>query len=84
MGRGRGGPIDGGRGRGRGAKNLASKARAGAPLSKLLYEDRPLLRPIVFVRSVYTATLFEEKEDIMKPLAEDTGMSALSNAVNCI
>lgn len=70
MGRGRGSPR--GRGRGRGGKNLSSKLKAGAPLSKLLYEDRPLLRPIIFVRSVYTATLFEEEEDILKPLAEDT------------
>lgn len=61
------------RGRGRGAKNLSFKLKAGAPLSKLLYEDRPLLRPIVFVRSVYTATLFEEEEDILQPLAEDVG-----------
>lgn len=59
--------------RGRGARNLASKLRAGAPLSKLLYEDRPLLRPIVFVRSVLTATLFEEEEELLRPLAEDVG-----------
>ncbi|EKM54770.1 uncharacterized protein PHACADRAFT_258843 [Phanerochaete carnosa HHB-10118-sp] len=70
MGRGRGSPV--GRGRGRGGKNLASKLKAGVPLSKLLYEDRPLLKPIKFVRSVYTATLFEEEEDILQPLAEDT------------
>lgn len=42
-------------------------------MSKLLYEDRPLLRPIVFVRSVHTATLFEEKEDILQPLSEEVG-----------
>ncbi|KAI0708934.1 hypothetical protein C8T65DRAFT_649427 [Cerioporus squamosus] len=54
-------------GRGR---NLSSKLKAGAPLSSLLYEDRPLLRPVVFVRSVYTATLFEEEEDIFKPVTE--------------
>ena len=46
---------------------------AGVPLSKLLSEDRPLLRPVVFVRSVYTATLFQEEEEILKPLAEDVG-----------
>lgn len=78
LGRGRGSPMD--RGRGRGAKNMSSKLRAGAPLSKLLYEDRPFLRPIVFVRSVHTATLFEEKEDILKPLAEDVGTYKLSSS----
>ncbi|GJE92824.1 hypothetical protein PsYK624_089820 [Phanerochaete sordida] len=79
MGRGRGSPYDRGRGRGRGGKNLAGKLKAGAPLSKLLYEDRPLLRPIVFVRSVHTATLFEEKEEILKPLAEDTANDEASH-----
>ncbi|KAI0358703.1 hypothetical protein OH77DRAFT_1421143 [Trametes cingulata] len=72
-----------GRGRGRGdssfddsqrtyghGRGLASKLQAGAPLSRLLYEDRPLLRPITFVRSVYTATLFMQEEDIFKPVVE--------------
>lgn len=77
LGRGRGSPMD--RGRGREARNLTSKLRAGAPLSKLLYEDRPLLRPIVFVRSVYTATLFEEEEDILQPLAEEVGKSPVTS-----
>ncbi|RDX55233.1 hypothetical protein OH76DRAFT_1372984 [Lentinus brumalis] len=69
-GRGRGdsgdsSPFPSGRGR-----NLSSKLKAGASLSSLLYEDRPLLRPVVFVRSVYTATLFEEEEDIFKSVVE--------------
>jgi hypothetical protein len=71
LGRGRGSPMI--RGRGRGGKNLSSKLRAGAPLSKVLYEDRPFLRPVVFVRSIHTATLFEQEEDILQPLAEDVG-----------
>ncbi|KAL4246617.1 Splicing-associated domain-containing protein [Abortiporus biennis] len=60
-----------GQGRGRGAKNLSSKLRAGAPLTKVLNEDRPLLRPISFVRSEHTAILFQEEEDILKPIVED-------------
>ncbi|KAI0745631.1 hypothetical protein C8Q76DRAFT_639423 [Earliella scabrosa] len=71
-----------GRGQGRGddrdpaflpygrGRNLSSKLSAGAPLSKLLYEDRPLLRPVKFVRSVYTATLFQQEEDILQPVVE--------------
>ena len=59
--------------------NWKSRMGAGVPLSKLLSEDRPLLRPIVFVRSVHTATLFEEEEEILKPLAEDVGKSNLAH-----
>ncbi|TFY57471.1 hypothetical protein EVJ58_g6998 [Rhodofomes roseus] len=46
------------------------KLRAGVPLSRLLNEDRPLLRPIVFVRSVHTATLFQQDEEILQPIVE--------------
>ncbi|KAL1704324.1 hypothetical protein EV121DRAFT_280507 [Schizophyllum commune] len=42
-----------------------------APLSSLLYEERPLLRPIVFVRSTLTATLFQEEEEIFEPGVEE-------------
>ncbi|KAI0075860.1 hypothetical protein K474DRAFT_1708659 [Panus rudis PR-1116 ss-1] len=66
---GRGSPTDTPRG-GRGGRNLPSKLRAGAPLSRLLYEDRPYLKPVVFVRSVYTATLFQQEEEILKPVAD--------------
>ncbi|CAL1706004.1 unnamed protein product [Somion occarium] len=69
--RGRGSDSPYGQQRGRGFRSSASKLHAGAPLSKLLYEDRPLLRPIVFVRSVYTATLFQEDEDILKAAVEE-------------
>ena len=44
-----------------------------APLSSLLYEERPLLRPIVFVRSTLTATLFQEEEEIFEPGVEEIG-----------
>ncbi|EJF65216.1 hypothetical protein DICSQDRAFT_98859 [Dichomitus squalens LYAD-421 SS1] len=79
--RGLGSPQESGRGRGdrtdsplpygRG-RNLPAKLRAGVPLSKLLHEDRPLLKPIIFVRSVHTATLFEKEDDIFLPVAEPT------------
>ncbi|KAL6301264.1 hypothetical protein BKA93DRAFT_471941 [Sparassis latifolia] len=76
-GRGRGdaSPYDrGGRGRTRPGRGFsASRQRAGVPLSKLLQEDRPLLRPIVFVRSVHTATLFQEEEDILQGVVEAAG-----------
>ncbi|KAI9457521.1 hypothetical protein F5148DRAFT_346735 [Russula earlei] len=50
---------------------LDSKVRNGkASLSQLLYQDRPLLRPIVFVRSEFTPSLFLDEEEIFKPVAE--------------
>ncbi|KAJ7466888.1 hypothetical protein FB451DRAFT_1259422 [Mycena latifolia] len=58
-----------GRGRGRGGPKL----RPDAPLSKLLYEERPLLRPIKFVRSVHHATLFQEEEELLQAVVEDVG-----------
>lgn len=77
-GRGRGGNDNnfdsrGGRGRGRGGPKL----RPDAPLSKLLYGERPLLRPIKFVRSVHHATLFQEEEELLQPVVEDVGQSSL-------
>ena len=54
-------------------RNLAGKLNAGAPLSKLLYEDRPFLRPIKFVRSVHTATLFQKEDEIFQPVVESAG-----------
>jgi hypothetical protein len=54
-------------------RRLGAKLGAGAPLSRVLYEDRPFLRPVIFVRSVHTATLFEEEEDIFQAVVEDVG-----------
>ncbi|KAJ7175952.1 hypothetical protein C8R46DRAFT_990159 [Mycena filopes] len=74
-GRGRGNfdyPQDNNRGRGRGGRG-GPKLRPDAPLSNLLYAERPLLRPIKFVRSVHHATLFQEEEEILQPGAEDVG-----------
>jgi hypothetical protein len=52
------------------------RGRAQVPpgtLSGLLYLERPLLRPIVFVPSVLTKVLFEQEEELMKTGAEDVG-----------
>ncbi|KAF8965558.1 hypothetical protein BDZ97DRAFT_2057877 [Flammula alnicola] len=54
------------RGRGRGG----AQTRPGT-LSGLLYQKRPLLRPIVFVPSVLTKVLFQEEEELIKPGVED-------------
>ncbi|KAG2039710.1 hypothetical protein BDR03DRAFT_916666 [Suillus americanus] len=80
-----------GRGRGRGISD-APRARTGfgfgtnrnrnapdAPLSKLLYSDRPYLKPVIFVPSVLTRTLFHEEEDILQPAAESAGSSEESH-----
>ncbi|PPQ97928.1 hypothetical protein CVT26_002973 [Gymnopilus dilepis] len=55
------------------------RGRGGGPfrradtLSGLLYQERPLLRPIIFVPSVLTKVLFEENDDeLLKPGVEDT------------
>ena len=92
--RGLGSPRENGRGRGdrtdnflpygRG-RNLSAKLRAGAPLARLFYEDRPLLKPIQFVRSVYNPTLFEKEEDIFLPVIEPAGECSqwLVKHLNC-
>lgn len=55
-------------------RQLESKLRYGTEsLSQLLYEDRPLLKPISFVRSKLTPTLFLKEEEIFKPVAEEAG-----------
>ncbi|KAF9483093.1 hypothetical protein BDN70DRAFT_874140 [Pholiota conissans] len=54
------------RGRGRGAPITKP-----GTLSGLLYQERPLLRPIVFVPSVFTKVLFQEEEELIKPIVED-------------
>lgn len=43
------------------------------PLSSFLIQQRPLLRPIKFVPSVETRFLFQDEEDLLQPIAEDTG-----------
>ena len=58
-----------GRGRGGGAQRL----RPDAPLTSLLYEERPLLRPILFVPSTLHPVLFDQVEDLLKPGVEEVG-----------
>lgn len=72
------GSFDNGRGRGRGNSNRGSNPRLGpgVSLSTLLDRDRPLLRPVIFVRSQQTATLFEEAEDIFEPVVESSSKIA--------
>ncbi|KDQ55659.1 hypothetical protein JAAARDRAFT_325307 [Jaapia argillacea MUCL 33604] len=64
--RGRGG-YDSPRGRGR--KPMSGSSNA--PLSKLLWQDRPYLKPIVFVRSENTPTLFTLEEDILQAVSDE-------------
>lgn len=68
----RGGIGDSPRGRGRGR---GFKLRPDAPLSALLFQERPLLRPIKFVPSVHTRVLFQEEEEIFQAVAEEVGKS---------
>jgi hypothetical protein len=49
-----------------------------ASLSQLLYEDRPLLKPISFVRSKLNPTLFLKEDEIFKPVAEEAGQCIVS------
>lgn len=62
-----------------GMHQVESKLRHGkAPLSQLLYEDRPLLKPITFIRSKHTPSLFLKEEEIFKPVAEEAGRCTVS------
>ncbi|KAF8727576.1 hypothetical protein AX14_007257, partial [Amanita brunnescens Koide BX004] len=48
-----------------------SNLGSSAPLSSLLYESRPLLRPILFVKSTMTPLLFQQEEELLQPTVED-------------
>ncbi|KAL4073754.1 hypothetical protein J3A83DRAFT_2611447 [Scleroderma citrinum] len=65
------------RGRGRGVQKPPSR---DAPLSDLLYFERPLLRPIKFVRATLTPFLFQESEDTFQPVSEFPSTSTKSDA----
>ncbi|GLB44985.1 putative R3H domain containing protein [Lyophyllum shimeji] len=71
--RGRGRGVGDQSPRGRGYGRGKSKLRPDAPLSGLLYQERPLLRPVKFVPSVYTRTLFQEEEEIFQAVVEEIG-----------
>ena len=61
-----------GRGRGGGGGGF-QRLRPDAPLTSLLYQERPLLRPIVFVPSTLKPVLFDQVEDLLKPVVEEVG-----------
>jgi hypothetical protein len=42
-----------------------------------LHQERPYLRPVIFVPSVYTRILFQEEEEILQPVVEEVGASFL-------
>ncbi|KAG1854352.1 hypothetical protein C8R48DRAFT_721675 [Suillus tomentosus] len=80
------------RGRGRGRGTDAPRARPGfgygtnrnryapdTPLSKQFHSGGLYLKPIKFVPSVLTRTLFDEEEDILQPVAESAGPSEESH-----
>jgi hypothetical protein len=75
----RGQPFPRGRGAGRGKY----KTSRDAPLSTLLYESRPLLKPVIFVPSVYSKTLFDQVDDILQTTAEDIGLSPILEVIFC-
>ena len=77
-----------GRGRGWAVEGIGSsrKMSGGGPirpnttLSNLLYQERPLLRPIIFVPSVHTRVLFQnDDEELLKPVMEDVGKLVVKN-----
>jgi len=68
--RGRGGR--GGRG------GFAQKLPPTSSLTSLWHEQRPLLQPIKFVRSVETATLFQEAEELLEPTVQNPGKHTVS------
>jgi hypothetical protein len=78
---GHGGGGNGGRGGFRGGGSSGPNTRGGPPLSvldrgfgrSLFHEERPLLRPIKFVRSIETATLFQETEELLELTARNPG-----------
>ncbi|KAF9792528.1 hypothetical protein BJ322DRAFT_1029752 [Thelephora terrestris] len=85
-GRGRGSPSKSSgnntpRGRGgRGGRGVITPGLpSGSSLSSLWYEERPLLRPIKFVRSIETATLFQEAEELLEPTAQNPDETAESH-----
>ncbi|KAI6037559.1 hypothetical protein EDC04DRAFT_2121057 [Pisolithus marmoratus] len=64
------------RGRGIETKQLPNR---DAPLSDLLYFERPLLRPIKFVRAAHTPFLFRESEEIFQPPLTSNDTAVQSN-----
>ena len=68
-----GGYGRGGRGRGRGRGATPVRMGGDESLSTKLQNERPFLKPIVFVPSVLTRVLFQEEDEIFQPVVEETG-----------
>ncbi|KAI6002898.1 hypothetical protein EDD15DRAFT_2360803 [Pisolithus albus] len=64
------------RGRGRGTRQPPS---LDASLSDLLYLERPLLRPVKFVRATHTPFLFQESEEIFQAPSTSNNPAVQSN-----
>ncbi|KAG8214154.1 hypothetical protein J3R82DRAFT_10921 [Butyriboletus roseoflavus] len=67
-----------------GGVGVNSKARTSvrndAPLSDLLYSERPLLRPVKFVRSTLTPFLFQYAEEVLEPAPQAADTTETSHA----
>lgn len=64
------------RGRGPGTRQPSN---LNAPLSDLLYLERPLLKPIKFVRATHTPFLFQESEEIFQTPSTSNNPAVQSN-----
>lgn len=71
-GRGRGDFIPNDARGGRGSRG-GNYTRKSGPLSEQLYQERPFLRPITFVKSQLTPSLFMDEEEIFEPVVEAAG-----------
>jgi hypothetical protein len=59
----------------KGGKRYVDK---NASLSRQLHQDRPYLKPIIFVRSTQTPFLFQMQEEILEPMEHEIGAVSLS------
>jgi hypothetical protein len=55
------------------ARRVPVRVGGQQTLSSLLIQERPLLRPIVFVPSTETRFLFQDEEELLQPIVEDVG-----------
>ena len=60
------------------------RLRPDAPLISLLYQERFLRRPIVFVPSTLKPVLFDQVEDLSKPVVEEVGAFSYSFLISKI
>lgn len=79
-GRGRGDFIPNDPRGGRGGRGGKSTGKHG-PLSEQLYQERPFLRPITFIKSQLTPRLFMDEEEIFEPVVEAAGTFNSAQAI---